>query len=266
MSPTKATDFPLLTEVFRGGLRYGLISKEEIVTWADSIIATEDEPDYFFIELSLAKDSNALIEILNNVAMDTGNAIVLRVLLAIIYHKLTDDNETTSVQDAVEFVGRMSMREIPTQFECNSIYTFEEYEFYYLPDVTQLQVEIIDFLSIYENFSLHNWNQWPEINKQVETTLIEKQAEVDLVNESFKKAHEKRVRIKKRRINILMGVLTILAISMIIIDYTAYIGKTLSSKFEADLYQSDIVYLAIFVPYFLLRMVYALWKKAKRIW
>lgn len=37
-------DFPLLLEVFRGGLKLGLISKDEIVAWADHIITNADEP------------------------------------------------------------------------------------------------------------------------------------------------------------------------------------------------------------------------------
>jgi hypothetical protein len=265
MSPAKATDFPLLTEVFREGLRYGIISKKEVTAWADSIIAAEDEPDYFFIELSLAKDSNALSEILNKVVTVSENELVLRVLMAVVYHKLIDDNDVMSVIDAAELVGRATERKIPTQFESNNIYAFEDYEFYYLPDDTQLQVDIISFLSIYENFSLYNCDQWSEINKQVEETLIKEQAEVAVVNESFKKAHEKRVRIKKQRLYILMIALTTVAFGIVIFDYNAFISKSLRSKFEADVYQTGIIYLAIFVPYFMLRVVYGLWKKVKRV-
>ncbi len=42
-----------------------LISREEIVLWADDIIANADEPEYFFIEVSLSHDVNDLVEVLN---------------------------------------------------------------------------------------------------------------------------------------------------------------------------------------------------------
>ena len=63
MPQVKPTDFPLLLEVFRDGLALGLISKEEVIAWADQIIIEEDEPDYFFIEVSLSHNTNGVAEV-----------------------------------------------------------------------------------------------------------------------------------------------------------------------------------------------------------
>ena len=53
-SSSKPSDFSLLFEVFREGLALGLISKDEVLAWADHIIIAEkDQPDYFFIEIVL---------------------------------------------------------------------------------------------------------------------------------------------------------------------------------------------------------------------
>lgn len=40
-------------EMLRAGLVVGLLSKEWVINWADDVIRQEDEPDDFFIDLSL---------------------------------------------------------------------------------------------------------------------------------------------------------------------------------------------------------------------
>ena len=122
-----------------------------------------------------------------------------------IYKKLIDD--TISVEQAASMVGRTSFREISTNLESNKIYEFEEFEVLYLPDITQLQVDIINFLCIYKDFSLYNYSQWEEINRRVEETLIEEQAKVDVVNESFHRAWKKReAKQKLKRYSLTWGI------------------------------------------------------------
>ncbi len=80
MKAPKPGDFPLLLQVFRAGVRVGLISKNEVVAWADDIIVNAVEPDYFFIELSLSHDVNGIIEVLNKYVVQDKNPIYNRVI------------------------------------------------------------------------------------------------------------------------------------------------------------------------------------------
>jgi hypothetical protein len=49
MSAPKLEDFPLLLKVCWEGLTRGLISRQHIIAWADDIIKTTDDPDYFLL-------------------------------------------------------------------------------------------------------------------------------------------------------------------------------------------------------------------------
>jgi len=267
MSPAKATDFALLLEVFREGLRYGIISKQEITAWADSIIVVEDEPDYFFIELSLCADINNVFEILNNNTITSDDPIPSRVVLGLLYKKLID--QEISLTDAISVLASVNWYGKITPPERANLYSLDDDygEIMYQKDekyAIELTKEITDFLDCYGVFTLNNFKQWGEINEEVEEVLKVRQAKAEAANARWKSANAKRARIKKLRTYILMGVLMILALALVVFDYSAYVSKTIDTKFEVDLYQTGLVYLMIFIPYFMLRVVYGLWRKVKR--
>ncbi|QHS56406.1 hypothetical protein GWR56_12975 [Mucilaginibacter sp. 14171R-50] len=200
MAPShQVQDFPLLPEVFRRGLTLGLISREEIVLWADRIIADTDEPDYFFIEVSLSGDVNGLVEVLHKYVKPTNNPIYDRVLLGLIYHRQPID-DVEEAEKVAKMVGSMSSWDRLTPFENDTIYEFDEYHIYYSPDLTQLQVELSSFLAIYKAFTLGNYTQWVDINLQVLELLKEKEKRVNAVNESLRKAWAKKE--KKRKLKL----------------------------------------------------------------
>jgi hypothetical protein len=262
MSRAKATDFPLLLEVFREGLVYGIISRDEIVAWADQIIGEEDEPDYFFIELSLSKNTNGLIEVLDQYTSRSESPIPFRVLMGHIYHKLIDDNGPLTLKEAAVFVGRTTDCEIPTLFESTKAYTFEDYEFFYLPDVTQLQVDILNFLSIYKGFNLYNYDRWPEINILVEETLKPEEEKLQASRAASEKIWKKREAKRKLKRYALFGLPILILIGIILINCKKMQGEPTISQMLLD--HENLFFLDVFVFYFTLRVVYMVWKKKRR--
>lgn len=245
-------DFPLLLEVFRGGLKLGLISREEIVLWADHIIANADELEYFFIEVSLSHDVNGLVEVLNKYVKSTDNPICDRVLLGLAYHR-QPIYDVEEVENIAILLGSMSSWDRITSFENNTIYTFEDYYVYYSPDLTQLQVELIDFLAIYKAFTLENYKQWVDINLQVLELLKEEEIQVNIVNESFRKAWAKKE--KKRKLKLYLK--KIGAIVLLLVFFSLMIALFDDGK-------TNHFTLYFIVSYFCLRSGYGWWKRRKK--
>jgi hypothetical protein len=246
-------DFSLLLEVFRGGLKLGLVSREEIVLWADHIIANADEPEYSFIEVSLSHDVNGLVEVLNKYIKPTDNPICDRALLGLIYHR-QPIYDVKEVERVATLVGSMSSWDRLTSFEDTTIYKFEDYGLYYADDLTQLQVELINFLDIYKAFSLENYKQWDDINLQVLELLKEEEIKVNIVNESLRKAWAKNEKKRKlkfhlKKIGAIVLLLGFLSLMIALLDDRKTKHFTL--------------YLIIF--YIFLRLSYEWWKRRKKL-
>jgi hypothetical protein len=186
MPSPKPTDFSLLLEAFNRGLVFGLVSKNDVILWADDIILKTEEPDYFFIEVSLCSNTNNLIEVIGEYSANIDNPICTRVLLGLLYKKLINDNDTLTIETAAKLIGAMQSFGTLTHFEVGKRYSFDDYDLYYPPDLRELQVDIFDFLSIYESFTLNNYSEWAEINHRVELILKHKQAETKIIPLSVK--------------------------------------------------------------------------------
>ncbi|MBB5395274.1 hypothetical protein [Mucilaginibacter sp. AK015] len=254
MAPSpQVQDFPLLPEVFREGLTLGLISREEVVLWADRIIAETDEPDYFFIEVSLSHDVNGLIEVLNKYVKPTYNPICDRVLLGLVYHRQPID-DVEEVEKVATMIGFMSSWDRLTSFEDNTIYEFGDYYLFYYPDLKLLQAELRNFLAIYKAFTLENYTQWVDINLQVLQLLKEEEIRVNAVNASFRKACAKKE--KKRKLKLYLkkaGVLVLLLAFFILMIALFDDGATKHFTWY------------FILGYFCVRAGYEWWKRRKKI-
>ncbi|RFZ85067.1 hypothetical protein DYU05_05550 [Mucilaginibacter terrenus] len=205
-SSPQVQDLKPLLSVFREGLIRGVISKEEIVAWADQRIEEADEPDYFLIEISLSRDINGLVEVFNKHVEPTDDPIYIRTLLGHIYHKqpIYDINE---VENIAALVGSLYSPLKLTAFENSTIYNFDEYVIFYLPDSTQLQVELINFLSMYKAFTLDNYDQWADINEQVLELLKVEEASAEELDELIFRAKLKKDKRRKWRRKLVAGAL-----------------------------------------------------------
>lgn len=215
MSAPKPEDFPLLIEVFREGLTRELVSRQYVIAWADDIIKTTDDPDYFFIEVSLSSDVNQLLEVLNNHSANIQDPICARVLMSLIYYRLINDNDPLTVEEAANLTGNLDHFDGLTSFEHNNVWNFEDYVYY---DPTQLQVDLLDFLSTYEAFNLQNYKQWLQINIHVEEILKEKKAISDKIYEQYKITSEKKTRKMKIQKRLKLGVAISFLVGLIVLD------------------------------------------------
>jgi hypothetical protein len=176
MSPAKPSDFSLLLEVFRDGLRYGVVSKEEVIAWADEIIEREDDPDYFFIDLSLQHDINALITALSTDLVYTINPIPARVLFGLAYEKL--NKQIISLNKTLRLLHGITYSASLGALEHAALYQIDDDREYLLysgrdPEETDIVKSILNFLARYKVFNLNNFDKWKEINAQFEDVLGE---------------------------------------------------------------------------------------------
>lgn len=198
MPPCKPSDFPLLLEVFRDGLIMRVITRDEIIAWADNIINAEPQPDYFFIELSLAHNVNAMAEVFDRNINWSGSPIPLRVIFGLIHRKLT--NGDISIEEAAKLLGGTPFRDSLTDHESSEVYALDWGEFCYYSGADNYQEAVVNFLSVYDGFNLLNCDQWTGINTHVEETLkeqtIERAARYKVFHRKWKR---KRIRQKLKR-------------------------------------------------------------------
>lgn len=131
---------------------------------------------------------------------------------------------------------------------------FDDYDIYYSPDLTQLQIELINFLSLYKSFNLENSMQWVDINLQVLELLKAEELQVNIVDESLRKASAKKERKRKVKLHLKnIGVAVLLLVSFTLMIALFDDGKP--NHFT----------LYVFVSYFCLRLGYWWWKSRKKL-
>ena len=265
MSPAKLTDFPLLLEVFRDGLEYGIISKDEIVAWADKIIANEEEPDYFFIEISMSGDINNLSSLLKTRVPVTHNPVSGRAILGMAYQRLLSG--TINIDNVITAVNGFSYE--GATFAEDDFLSGLTYDYEMLfrdgpsgPD--KLKEKCLSVLSIYKDFQVGNYEQWPEINRNVEDTLKPEEEKLQASRMISKKAWKKREAKRKLKRYALFSIPVFIILGIILIDYNEMQGEPTVTKMLLD--HEYIFFLNVFGVYFIVRTVYILWKKVRRIW
>jgi hypothetical protein len=146
----KTTD--LLLTFFHHGLRYNIISKEEVITWADSIVMHENEPENLIIEVSLCHDKNTLMSLLHSVLVPD-SSIVARAILGVVYHRLLAG--TINVNEAVSIIDNDLINQL-TRSEEIQIYNFnDEIWASDLPvNKEELKQEVLNFLAGYKDFEI----------------------------------------------------------------------------------------------------------------
>ncbi|HWD87969.1 MAG TPA: hypothetical protein VG367_07575 [Mucilaginibacter sp.] len=261
MPSTKPQDFYLLLEVFRGGLACGLISKEKAVAWADNIIKNESEPDYFFIELSLCPDTNAVAEVLDKYISGSKSPIPLRVIFGLTYQKLMV--EVIDLDTAITFTERTPFHDILTSFEYGSIYEFEEYEMCYPTESGELKKAVFKFLSFYKDFNLTNYDQWIEINRQVEELLKVEQEKLDAINEEWRRIWKKNEAKRKLKRYIPIGILILVWLFIILLNFKMMRSEPTVSKLFDD--HEYVYFLDFFVLYSTIRLAYKAWAIRRRM-
>lgn len=161
------SQYNLLLQAYRDGLSIGLVTRAEIVAWADDLIVKTDEPDYFLIEISMSKDQKDLINILNNIAPPTESTIPKRALLGLV-NQLFIENKSDHTEIIALITDLLYNFDNLSTYERGMYYTFDDYYLYYHSINDEgLIADLQAFLSIYAEFKFDNYTDWPEIEKKV---------------------------------------------------------------------------------------------------
>lgn len=158
----------LLLWVYRECLRHGLMTKEDVVSRADWIIATEDNPHHFFIEMSLSHDLNELITVIDSMNL-TDDLLQVRAFFGVVDTKLIIDKISTD--QVISILDGFSHDERFTAYERQKMMDLIV-EFDYLNgsifskkrSKQQLREDIKGFFHNYWNFYLYYHQNWEKTN------------------------------------------------------------------------------------------------------
>jgi len=154
---------------WRECLTLGLIKVEEVKYRADWIIATEDDPHYFFIEMSLSRNLNELVTLLDSLNL-AHDILQIRLVLAtastaLLIDKITPDR-AIAILEYLRWKGQF------TDYERNEInYLLALWDD--LQEINEPQLEaqanerLKDFLNNYSRLSLYNYRVWRSINEHI---------------------------------------------------------------------------------------------------
>jgi hypothetical protein len=245
---TKIKTAESLLAVFYYGLRYDIISKKEIVDWADRIVMHEDEPDIFFIELSLSHDKNELISLLHSRCVPD-NHTTARAMLALLYHRLIDG--AIDVDKVIAIMNKHNFTNLLTRTETENIYAFTD-EIWMndsIDDDNELTQNVLNFLEMYKEFEIGNFKHWLGSSYRVEYRISE---------DEKKPKQSYDVPANKIDINIWMiyGIVygsALISFAVIITTYNMVENKMPLGKFRSDLYQLSRLYFFFFICYYILK-------------
>ncbi|MFC0514003.1 hypothetical protein ACFFGT_07335 [Mucilaginibacter angelicae] len=170
--PLTPQSYPLLLKVFYFGLESKLITKADIVKWADDIImAAEEDLDYFFIELSMSSSISEAIVLIKDQIPVNNAPIVSRVLLGLIYHQL--NNNIIGLKRACDIMDHINFSNTLTGYEESPLYQFSDefQEAFRQEHFDNLRNDTLAFLATYKNLTLDNHSEWPAINEQIEISI-----------------------------------------------------------------------------------------------
>jgi hypothetical protein len=166
---TNPNEIKPLLSAFRECLNLGLVSKQEVIQWAEWIISTEDEPDHFFAEISLSRDLNDLLTVLNSINL-TEDILQIRVTFGVVYVQFLIDKMTTD--KALSILGKFVHRKEFTPYEINEIrYLIEEWEYLAKRSNKRSQKKLNDHIKVFfDNYSrlhLYDYKNWNDINAKI---------------------------------------------------------------------------------------------------
>ncbi|MBB6332720.1 hypothetical protein HNP24_003723 [Chryseobacterium sediminis] len=173
MKRASIKDYGNLLKVFVILLDYGVIKKEKVISWADSILASENESEYVFIELSTCSYTRDIIQILNKNILDSDSEITSRAVLGILYSLLHEHKVV--LKNIFETATHISYEEQLTTEEQFLLYRFDEYTELFENGIFEklnlFKANFEELLGIYKDFKLDNSHQWVMINEKIKQDL-----------------------------------------------------------------------------------------------
>ena len=166
---TNPNDMKPLLGVFRECLTLDLMSKQEVIQRADWIISTEHEPDPFFIQLSLSRDLNELLAVLNSINL-TDDILQVRAIFGVV--SLEFLRNKIAAAKALSILAKFADRKEFTAYETNEIrYLVKEWEYLYNRPQKTAQIKLNDrikaFFNNYSDFNFYYYSNWDDINTKI---------------------------------------------------------------------------------------------------
>jgi len=171
---TSIKDYQNLLKVFAILLEFGAIRTQLVIDWADTILASEEESEYAFIELStIDKNAQSVIQILLKNCENTSPEITSRAIIGILGNMLKE--EKVGLKTAFQITTHLSYEQLLTSEEQYLLYGYWDYLDFKSMDNSEtfrhFTIYFNEFLSIYKNFKFENHHQWSTINEQLKPNL-----------------------------------------------------------------------------------------------
>ena len=195
---TNPKDILSTLHLVRSGLASGLLTKEEVIDWADKVITKDEQPDIFFIDLALSssKSKNDIIHYFSDYLNFENPIIQGRPLLGLLYRQYKTGQ--INLNQSISKLSRLKNEAIFTDKEesyINSIdYYYELAEDKIYGTLEDVEIELNKFLSFYKDYSIDSFEKWQELELTVENEIdkdIEMQQERDRVLQTAIVAEEK---------------------------------------------------------------------------
>ncbi len=178
------------------GAATAIIPKEEITHWADSFIERDDEPDIFFIELSMCHTLNDVYSYISDFffhnSINTADIVISpRPLFGYCYRHLPKSKliEWEVTNFLRQFTWDRHFR--VTEIEEAHIYSLDD-PYYGFRDgkmigaTQEFTLEyVFKFLDNYNDYCLANYKEWPELDKKVDSRLVEFDEKMDIAIQEF---------------------------------------------------------------------------------
>jgi hypothetical protein len=259
---TKLQTARLLLTVFYSGLRYILIHPKEVIDWADGLVMHENEPDPFFIDLSLGHDRNGLIDLLYSITAPN-SSLVTRALLGLVYQRLSAGAITVS--DAVVVMDKLNFGGLLTHTEAEQLHyiTEESWMDESVNGNIELGERVSTFLSTYKEFEITNYKYWYGLNSHIEYQFQEK--EKNSVTPVLKEQPGKSYFNSQVIVNVIMYSLALMSFMVLVTPYPPIESRTPVSNFRSGVYQLSQTFFTVFVCCYLLKNGVWLVKKVAAI-
>jgi len=185
---TNPKDILQTLHLIRAGLASGLLTKEQVIDWADKIITKDEQPDIFFIDLALSssKSVNDIIHYIGDYLNFENPAVQGRPLLGLLYKQFSSRHLT--LEQTVRKLFRLKFEAVFTEREEGYIYSIDndfdsaKHNFYGILEAVYADVD--KFLSFYKGYSLDSFEHWLDLDLGVESKLdedINRQLEEDSI-------------------------------------------------------------------------------------
>ncbi len=177
MQSTNPNDILTTLHLIRAGLASGLLSKEEVIDWADKIVVKDEQPDIFFIDLAMSssKSTNDIIHYINDLLNFDNPAVQARPLVGLLFKQF--NNGQINLEQAVSKLFRLKFEAVFNEREEGYIYSLEndydcaKHGIYGSLQIVQQDLE--KFLSFYKDYSIDNYEDWANLDKVVDSKLEE---------------------------------------------------------------------------------------------